>query len=240
MMSHHENTGAPATEQGNDVPMAQPQDTEPPMAEPDDDVQMSNTMDIYRPKTWEQLEGHDTSSAMQVATVSRDQRPQWFVRMVEHMNVMEKDVQGLFHALQQEAVTVQADISQMRALYQEMAETMQTAYDIVIKRGDIEKEINHAAILRLVQASNEFGTQVWQTMGSLATDIQHKQEANDEAAQRRTTGLRIINDVLEGFATQQENWNKSVENWASEKENGDRKCDKRIRALAKAEERQQQ
>jgi hypothetical protein len=53
------------------------------MAEPDDDVQMSNTMDIYRPKTWEQLEGYDTSSAMQAATVSRDQLPQWFVRMVE-------------------------------------------------------------------------------------------------------------------------------------------------------------
>jgi hypothetical protein len=55
-----------------------------------------------------------------------------------------------------------------------MVETMQTAYDIVIKCGDIEKEINHAAILYLVQASNEFGTQVWQTMGGLATDIQHK------------------------------------------------------------------
>jgi uncharacterized protein (DUF302 family) len=76
------------------------------------------------------------------------------------MNVIERDVQGLFHALQQEGVTVQADISQMKALYQEIVETMQTAYDIVIKRGDIEKEINHAAILHLVQASNEFGTQV--------------------------------------------------------------------------------
>jgi hypothetical protein len=102
-----------------------------------------------------------------------------------------------------------------------MAETMQTAYDIIIKRGDIEKEINHAAILHLIQASNEFGTQVWQTMGSLATDIQHKQEANDDATQRLTTGIRIINDVLEGFATQQENWNKGIENWGSEKENGD-------------------
>jgi hypothetical protein len=121
-----------------------------------------------------------------------------------------------------------------------MAETMQTAYDIVIKCGDIEKEINHAAILRLVQASNEFGTQVWRTMGGLATDIQHKQEANKEAMQRLTTGVRIINDILEGFASQQENWNKNIENWASEKENGDRKCDKGIRVLAKAEECQQQ
>jgi hypothetical protein len=77
-------------------------------------------------------------------------------------------------------------------------------------------------------------------MGGLATDIQHKQEANDEAAQRLTTSVRIINDVLEGFATQQENWNKGIENWASEKETGDRKRDKRIRALAKAEEHQQQ
>jgi hypothetical protein len=76
-------------------------------------------------------------------------------------------------------------------------------------------------------------------MGSLATDIQHKQEANDEAAQRLTTGIRIINDVLEGFATQQESWNKNVENWASEKEDGDRKRDKQIRALTRAEERQQ-
>jgi hypothetical protein len=50
-MSQHKNTGAPATEQGNDVPIAQPQDTEPPTAKPDDDVQMSNTVDIYRPKT---------------------------------------------------------------------------------------------------------------------------------------------------------------------------------------------
>jgi hypothetical protein len=111
---------------------------------------MSDTVDIYHPKTWEQLEGHDTSAAMQAVTVSKDQLPQWFVRIVERMNVMERDVQGLFHALQQEGVMVQADISQMKALYQEMAETMQTAYDIVIKRGDIEKEINHAAILRLV------------------------------------------------------------------------------------------
>jgi hypothetical protein len=156
------------------------------------------------------------------------------------MNVMERDVQGLFHALQQEGVIVQPDISQMKALYQEMAETMQTAYDIVIKRGDIEKEINHAAILRLVQASNEFGTQVWQTMGGLATNIQHKQEANEEAAQRLTTSVWIINDVLEGFASQQENWNKNIENWASENENGDRKCNKQIWVLAKAEECQQQ
>jgi hypothetical protein len=120
-MSHHENTGSPATGHGNDVPMAQAQDIEPPTAEPDDDIQMSNTVDIYRPKTWEQLEGNDTSSAKQVATVSKDQLPQWFVRMVERMNVTERDVQGLFHALQQEGVTVQADISQMKALYQEMA-----------------------------------------------------------------------------------------------------------------------
>jgi hypothetical protein len=63
-------------------------------------------------------------------------------------------------------------------------------------------------------------------MGGLATDIQHKQEANDEAAQRLTTSIRIINNILEGFATQQENWNKGIENWASEKETGDRKHDK--------------
>jgi hypothetical protein len=87
---------------------------------------------------------------MQVATVSKDQLPQWFVRMVEYINVTKRDIQGLFHALQQEGVMVQADISQMKALYQEMAETMQTAYDIVIKRGDIEKQINHTAILCLV------------------------------------------------------------------------------------------
>jgi hypothetical protein len=83
-----------------------------------------------------------------------------------------------------------------------MAEMMQTAYDIIIKCSDIEKEINHVAILRLVQASNEFGTQVWQTMGGLATNIQHKQEANEEAMHRLTTGVRIINDVLEGFTSQ--------------------------------------
>jgi hypothetical protein len=134
---------------------------------------------------------------------------------------------------------MQADISQMKALYQEMVETMQNAYDVVIKRGDIDREMNHAAIVRLIQASNEFGTQVWQTMGNLATDIQQKQAANQEAAQRLTTGVQLINDVLESFTTYQANWNKGVENWASEKEDGDRKCDKRIRALAKAEEHQQ-
>jgi hypothetical protein len=218
-MSHHQDTGSPAAGQGNDVPMSQPRDTESPAAEQDDDVQMSNTIDIYRPKTWEQLEGHDTSS--QAATVSRDQLPLWFIRMVERMNVTERDVQGLFQALQQEGVTVQADISQMKALYQEMAETMQNAYDVVIKQGDIDREMNHAAIVRLVQASNEFGTQVWQTMGNLATDIQQKQAANQEAAQRLTTGVRLINDVLESFTTFQGNWNKGVENWASEKEDGD-------------------
>jgi hypothetical protein len=200
---------------------------------------MSNTIDIYRPKTWEQLEGQDGSSATQAATVSRDQLPLWFIRMVERMNVTERDVQGLFQALQQEGVTVQADISQMKALYQEMAETMQNAYEVVIKRGDIDREMNHAAIVRLVQASNEFGTQVWQTMGHLATDIQQKQAANQEAAQRLTTGVRLINDVLESFTTYEANWNKGIENWASEKEDGDRKLDKRIQALAKAEERQQ-
>jgi hypothetical protein len=98
------------------------------------------------------------------------------------MNVTEKDVQGLFQALQQEGVTVQADISQMKALYQEMVETMQNTYDVVIKWGDIDSEMNHSAIVYLVQASNEFGTQVWQTMGNLATDIQQKQAANQEAA----------------------------------------------------------
>jgi hypothetical protein len=64
-----------------------------------------------------------------------------------------------------------------------MAAMLQTAYDVVIKCGDIEKELNHAAILHLVQASNEFGTQVWQMMGNLATDIQQKQAANQEATQ---------------------------------------------------------
>jgi hypothetical protein len=103
--------------------------------------------------------------------------------MVESMNVTERDIQGLFHALQQEGVTMQANISQMKALYQEMVATMQTAYDVVIEHGDIEKELNHAAILCLVQASNEFGTQVWQMMGDLATDIQQKQAANQEATQ---------------------------------------------------------
>jgi hypothetical protein len=109
---------------------------------------MSNTVNIYCPKTWEQLKGYDTSS--QAATVDRDQLPQWFIRMVEHMNVTERDVQGLFHTLQQEGVTMQANISQMKALYQEMAAMMQTAYDVIIKCGDIEKELNYAAILHLV------------------------------------------------------------------------------------------
>jgi hypothetical protein len=219
--------------------MSHHRDTESPTAGPAEDVQMGNTVDIYRPRTWEQLEEQRAPSVTEAATVSKDQLPQWFIRMVERMNVMEKDIQGLFQALHKEGVTVQADISQMKALYQEMVETMQNAYDVVIKKGDIDGEINHAAILRLVQASNEFGTQVWQTMGDLATDIQQKQEANQEAGQRLTTGVRIINDVLEGFATYQANWNKNVENWASEKEDRDRKCDKRIRDLAKAEERQQ-
>jgi hypothetical protein len=73
-------------------------------------------------------------------------------------------------------------------------------------------------------------------MGDLATDIQQKQQANQEATQRLMTSIRIINDVLEGFATYQTNWNKNVENWASEKEDSDKKCNKRIKALAKAEE----
>jgi hypothetical protein len=235
-MSHHEN----AAGQDNDVQMSQPQITEPSAPGQDDDVQMSNTIAIYRPKTWEQLEGQDKSPVTQAATVNKDQIPQWFLMMVDRMNVTERDVQGLFQALQQGGASAQADISQMKALYQEMAQTMQTAYDIVIRKGDMDREINHAAILRLVQASNEFGTQVWQRMGDLATDIQQKQQANQEAAQRLTTGVRIINDVLEGFANYQANWNKNVENWASEKEDNDRKRDRRIRALAKAEERQAQ
>jgi gas vesicle protein len=82
-----------------------------------------------------------------------------------------------------------------------MAETMQNAYDIVIKKGNINREINYAAIICLVQASNKFRSQVWQTMGELATDIQQKQEANQEAAERLTTRVQIINDVLEGFTT---------------------------------------
>jgi hypothetical protein len=235
-MSHHEN----AAGQDNDVQMSQPQITESPAPGQDGDIQMSNTIAIYRPKTWEQLEGQDKSPVTQAATVNKDQIPQWFLMMVDRMNVTERDIQGLFQALQQEGASAQADISQMKALYQEMAQTMQTAYDIVIKKGDMDREINHAAILRLVQASNEFGTQVWQKMGDLATDIQQKQQANQEAAQRLTTGVRIINDVLEGFANYQANWNKNVENWASEKEDNDRKSDRRIRALAKAEERQAQ
>jgi gas vesicle protein len=117
------------------------------------------------------------------------------------MNVTERDIQGLFQALQKEGVTIQADISQMKALYQEMVETMQNAYNVVIKKGDIDQEINHAAIVCLVQASNEFGSQVWQTMGELATDIQQKQEVNQEAAERLTTRVQIINDILEGFTT---------------------------------------
>jgi hypothetical protein len=213
--------------------------TESPAVDPAEDVQMGNTVDIYRPRTWEQLEEQRAPTITEAATVSKDQLPQWFIRMVERMNVTERDIQGLFQALHKEGVTVQADISQMKALYQEMTETMQNAYDVVIKKGDIDREINHAAILRLVQASNEFGTRVWQTMGDLATDIKQKQEANQEAGQRLTTGVRIINDVLEGFANYQANWNKNVENWASEKETRDRKRDKRIRDLAKAEERQQ-
>jgi hypothetical protein len=120
-----------------------------------------------------------------------------------------------------------------------MADIMQNAYDVVIRKGDIDREINHAAIVHLVQASNEFGSQVWQMMGNLATDIQQKQEANQEAAEWLTTGVQIINDVLEGFATYQANWNKNVENWASEKEDNDNRCDKRIWALARAEECQQ-
>jgi hypothetical protein len=128
--------------------MSHYRDTESPAAEQDGDVQMSNTVDIYHPRTGEQLKGYNTSS--QVATVDRDQLPQWFIRMVERMNVTERDVQGLFHTLQQEGVAVQADISQMKALYQEMAATMQTAYDVIIRCGDIEKELNHAAILRLI------------------------------------------------------------------------------------------
>jgi hypothetical protein len=214
--------------------------TESPAADQAEDVQMGNTVDIYRPKTWEQLQAQKAPSITQSATVSKDQLPQWFIRMVERMEVTERDIQGLFQALQKEGVEVQADISQMKALYQEMAQTMQNAYDVVIKKGDIDREINHAAIVRLVQASNEFGSQIWQTMGDLTTDLQQKQEANQEAAERLTTGVQIINDVLEGFATYQKNWNQNVEKWASEKETRDKKRDKRIRDLAKAEERQQQ
>jgi hypothetical protein len=103
--------------------------------------------------------------------------------MVECINVMERDIQGIFQALQQEGVTVQADISQIKALYQEMVETMQNAYDIIIQRADIDRDMNHAAIVHLIQASHEFRTQVWQTMGNLATNIQQKQAANQEAMQ---------------------------------------------------------
>jgi hypothetical protein len=117
------------------------------------------------------------------------------------MNMTERDIQGLFQALQREGVTVQADISQMKALYQGMAETMQNTYDVVIKKSDIDQEINYAAIICLIQASNEFGFQVWQMMGDVATNIQQKQEANQEAAERPSIGVQIINDVLEGFTT---------------------------------------
>jgi hypothetical protein len=218
--------------------MSHHRDTESPTTGPAEDVQMGNTVDIYRPRTWEQLEEQRAPSVTEAATISKDQLPQWFIRMVERMNVTEQDIQGLFQALHKEGVTVQADISPIKALFQEMAETMQNAYD-VIKKGDIDREINHAAIVRLVQASNEFGTRVWLTMGDLATNIQQKQEENQEAGQRLTTGVRIINDVLQGFVTYQANWNKNVENWVSEKETRDRRRDKRIRDLAKAEEHQQ-
>jgi hypothetical protein len=116
-ISHHQDTGSPAARQNDNIQMTHYRNTKSPAPRQDDDVQMSNTIDIYYPKTWEQLEGQDGSSATQVATVSRDQLPLWFIRMVECINITERDVQGLFQALQQEGVTMQADISQMKALY---------------------------------------------------------------------------------------------------------------------------
>jgi hypothetical protein len=46
--------------------------TKSPAADQAEDVQMGNTVDIYRPKTWEQLQAQKAPSITQSATVSKD------------------------------------------------------------------------------------------------------------------------------------------------------------------------
>ena len=213
--------------------------TASPAARHDDDVSMGDMVEVHRPQSCDQLSAAGKAVVRQGTTVSRDQLPEWFVKMVDRMETTEQDVQALIEALKKEGVSVQTDMQNVKNLYQEMSGIMQNAYDVVIGQGDIDRELNQTAIVRLIQSSNEFSSQVWNALGELATDAQEKQTANYQAVQQLNIRVQIINDYLQGFSNHQQGWNFGVEGWAATKNQADQQRDEQIRLLAHNEQEQQ-
>jgi hypothetical protein len=132
------------------------------------------------------------------------------------MTQAEKDVRLLFTEAGSELGTIKNHLTQVRTLYDGMTKGVQEVYDILKRKGDLEKEINAEALTQFAHAANAFGTEIWTTIADMRTDQDGKHAALTTGGQRLKEGVEFLHDHLARAVASQQEWNAHCESWAKE------------------------
>jgi outer membrane murein-binding lipoprotein Lpp len=146
------------------------------------DVSMTGAVDFPRPQTWDEIIDHVDMPGP--APIHIEECPEWLSGMIERLKINEGDIRSLVQILNKEGNQIKGDINQVKSHYQKLVDSMQQAYEILRKQGDISQEWTERTIVQIIGQSHDFGKQVWDMIANAETEAAQREFARDEANKR--------------------------------------------------------
>jgi hypothetical protein len=155
----------------------------------------SNALTISRPSSWD--DAFNDSMAVDIPTaVVVNQAPPWLVELYERMQEAESDLRVLGKTMKHQATEDHPELVALRTSYNTLASGVQSAYDILKRQGDLERELTGQQLVQVAKACNDFGSNVWATISTLSTTIAEKQDALATGKQRLETAVILVQQAV--------------------------------------------
>ena len=140
--------------------------------------------------------------------------PEWLTEIHERMMEAEQGLRAFAGIADRKSKTFSSEIARLKKGYTTLEKTMIKVYEEAKREGEYTQNISHSKYLQLAQASNEFGTAVWNAIASYQTDTKLRSEALQTAVTRSEQAMGMINRILKAQRTEQKDFNVQVEAWA--------------------------
>ncbi|KAA8895918.1 hypothetical protein FN846DRAFT_911211 [Sphaerosporella brunnea] len=156
-------------------------------------------------------------------------------------------MQSLITAAKDASGEMKIDVAQLRAEYETMAAGVRWAFDVIGRKGNLEKEWTSDRFDQVARACNQFGPQVWTHIASVRSTFDERTLALAEGTERLEASLITLQHCFEYKQRFQERWNNQISSWAANQNKTNQKAfdalselDRRQLELARRQEAERQ
>ncbi|KAA8892551.1 hypothetical protein FN846DRAFT_915300 [Sphaerosporella brunnea] len=168
----------------------------------------SDELVFFAPASWDEAFSGQVKQGPGPVTISSP--PEWLVNLYGRMRQAQMDVATLAAAAKDASGEMKIDVAQLRTEYETMAAGVRWAFDVIGRKGKLEKEWTSDRFDQVARACNQFGSQVWTHIASVQSTFDKRTLALAEGKERLQASLITLQHCFEYKQWFQERWDNQV------------------------------